>query len=383
MNNNNNNIKRIKHVKRLCFCCYKYGHLRKSCPFKPLIRQYWIERMFNVDLTLAVNNNSKWTPAQVINYYNSDKVYQDYNNVKACKDYLQDQKYSLNQVKEINQALQLKLLTFNFPGSSQVASEKQEQVVQVQEDKVNPVAALNSIKKDNNSETASVSNATTMVSSEPTFHVESRNQVDSVRQDDMAQATNLVEISEKPAENEIREYKQEDFVSYDAYFDYLEEGDLSGLIPERNKKMVQIEKELKKEENYLVNQKATITQLLEAGRKMWEKQTEKEQFSEFKKGFFKSFRDRVEKEEGYKMLRNLGVPEIDILRYEAEEKFPLTSYIGQYDSYTPAEVDALSDNERIEAHWERSPLGFANQVLVNSQTMWSRINNFHDEMYIP
>jgi len=298
------------------------------------------------------------------------------------------------------------LRSFNFPGSSQVAPQTEEskstsESIHCGQPRSVPSALNYSVKEKQNENQTVNSDATTNCTTDEALSLKYKSQVESELQqrlDKMFSNNNqtvdqidpndgeLVEISEKPAEMDKLKYKQEDFVSYDAYFDYVETGDLSGLKTQKNKMMVDVINELKHEENYLVNHNATIQQLMEANRKMWKEREEnikKDELREFSKGFLKEKEKEHKEEQGYNMLKNLGVSEISLLRYEAEEKFPLTSYIGEYDTYTDQEVDALKDEERFEAHWERSPLGLAYQVLTNSDDMLSRIQNPHDEMYIP
>jgi hypothetical protein len=311
--------------------------------------EYWKNQMFQVDMFMAING-LKWNPSSVVNFYTSGQFYREFKEPRDCQQYLKNSRQTLDKIAVIQEELILRMLELKTQPAA--ANHPEE-----------PVLEKPSIKE---GYAESVTNLTTTINT----NVQTAAKVEPTQ-------------SQIVPEEQTREYKTEDFISYDAYFDYVEYGDLSGLIKPIDKKMVELQNELAKEEN-LQNQTETyINKLMEDNRKQWAQIDAQKGISQLKEDLKKALiKPEPQVDFKFKLLNDLGVPAYDILRYQAESEFPLTSFIGEYDTYTADEIDALNDEERMKAYWELSPLGFANQVYQRSNDMISRISNPQDPMYI-
>jgi hypothetical protein len=315
--------------------------------------EYWKSQMFQVDMFMAING-LKWNPSSVVNFYTSGQFYKEFSEPRDCQEYLKNSRVTLDKIAVIQEELVLSLLeTKTRPAPAKHSEE--------------PVLEKPAIKE---GYAQSVSSKTTTISNVQT---QSGAKVEPIPDS---------QISVQPIE-EKDEYEPQDFVSIDAYYDYLDYGDLDGLITNKNKKMVEITHELVKEENMKTQNEAHIQHLIEENRQHWAQIDANKGISQLKEDLKKALlKPEPQVDFRFRLLNDLGVPTLDILRYQAEAEFPLTSFIGEYDTYTQEEIDALEDEKRYEAHWELSPLGFATQVYQRSNDMISRISNPHDPMYI-
>jgi hypothetical protein len=322
--------------------------------------EYWKSKMFQIDMYIAING-LKWNPSSVIKFYNSGQFEREFHEPRECHKYIQDSRQLLDKIAAIQEMLVLNMLKTQ----SQPMPVKQPEFPS-KDEKIKEGYAQ------------SVSNQTTTIQS--SAHTGSVNQSDS----QILRPHSNLEASGASVTQPIKEYKPDDFTSIDAYYDYIEYGDLDGLIKKEDEKMVEIQHELVKEENIQKQSEAHINKLMAQNREQWAQIDANKGISQLKKDLKRVLlKPEPQVDFKFKLLNDLGVPASDVLRYEAEAEFPLTSFIGQYDNYSPEEIDALEDKDRFEAYWEQSPLGFATQVYQRSNDMISRLNNPHDPMYIP
>jgi hypothetical protein len=360
--------------------------------------EYWKTQMFNIDMILALQGYG-WKPTQVFKYYNSEKFIKDYKQPKECYTYIKTKLSEMEKVREINKEMTInyalnindkrvnngKILTNANNENEKECSPKQEPARPQRE-----VMIKSSEKKlEGDLQSVSMTGTTQVTVQEEkqakNKEVNNENEINALieqnrlmwkqyEQGDSTKEVTKVETFDVSFSND---FKPEDFISIDAYYDYKEYGDLSGLIKQKDKTMVTISRELQREENLKNNDEAWISKCINENRQHWEKLN-----NDIEKAKFKKENKKHVQKTAIDISKELGVPYFDMKVYEAESKFPLTSMLQQYDSYTDEEIDAITDDKkRHKAYWQKSSVGFANLLLERSITMLSQINNPKDHTF--
>jgi hypothetical protein len=392
-NNNNNNYGAVaKHVKRKCFCCGSYEHMRKQCPVKPIKMELYKSKMFTIDLILSTSGLKQWTPKQVIEYYNSAKFYYEYPNISKMKKYINSCKEDLNRVYYLNDDILMahhQTVIQNDTAQEKIDNDprvespegtglraSQAKSIEVSDQNL-PITGKPLIKNEAKYDYLSSDLSTTASTvNDVLARIKSAKLPDNFTVKELEGPTN--DEKREGEEDQHLDYQMSDFVSFDAYQDYIEYGDLSGLKKSVDTPIAKIMEEVEREQE-MDNQREAKIQMVKNVANENRVQINEEQSWKIrnKQGCYKKemVKALTKKEVSpVDTCFKLGLPALEALQYTADMRFPLTSFMREYDDYTEEEIQGLEFSERCEAYWQRSAYGLADLVLQQSTTMLNEID---------